>query len=710
MRRLSLSTLLIAVGAGIVLVSVLSVAWAAVRMLERLADQQALDRARGAAAAAARSIEQEATEISTAAHLLSERPTLHRLALAGDARSLSAFLDQFARTGRFDACAVVSGGSPIAQGGWEAPWPEILAARAKGADRFLERLPGGILIAGASSIPPEVPSAEVIVLRRVDRDFAKALSERIGFRVSIVDRADVESGRSGPRAVVEDQALSSEEAASARLGGAGLYVAATPLRAPSGEILGVVETTLSTRSVEASVRRLVRALGALTLVVLAAATLISFLVGRRIGKPVESLTEAAARIGRGDLLTPIPRAPGAEVGTLSTAMEEMRGRLLHLTAELRQRRAEAEAILTGIMEGVYTVDRERRIRYMNPQAARLLGIDPKEAIGKFCGDVLQPRGPGGVRPCEEQCPIVHARFRGAARATEEIAPAGGPRRTVVIASAPPAASQESGDLRQFQLLRDETETEATRRLRDTVLANVSHEFKTPLSAQLASIELLRERLPEEGAEEMRTLIGSLERGTLRLTQLVDNLLESVRIDAGEDSIRRRPLHLDEVVEEAVEMASPIIAQREQTLEVDLPYPLPPIVGDRQRLTQVMVNLLGNASKFAPPSTAIRIGGSSGDGAVTLWVEDEGPGLPPEAGASIFNRFYRAPGEEPEESGMGLGLWIVKSIVERHGGSVAATGAAGRTRVSVTLPSQGEESGASPPGDGRRPAGGRSARE
>src|SRR5262245_6290264 len=106
MRRLSLSTLLIVVGAGLVLAAVLSVAWAAVRMLEKLADQQALDRAREAASAGSRSIAQETVDLATAAHLLSERPTLHRLALAGDARSLSAFIDQFARTGRFDACAV----------------------------------------------------------------------------------------------------------------------------------------------------------------------------------------------------------------------------------------------------------------------------------------------------------------------------------------------------------------------------------------------------------------------------------------------------------------------------------------------------------------------------------------------------------------------------------------------------------------------------
>src|SRR5262249_48489670 len=152
----------------------------------------------------------------------------------------------------------------------------------------------------------------------------------------------------------------------------------------------------------------------------------------------------------------------------------MRTRLLRLTAELHHRSAEAEAILTGIVEGVFSVDRERRIRYLNPQAAALLGVRAEEAIGRFCGDLLNPQGAGGVRPCEDRCPILHARFRGSSRATEDLLLRSGARRSVVITSAPPAHDRDGGaagadgpvGVQQFQLIRDETEVEATRRLRD----------------------------------------------------------------------------------------------------------------------------------------------------------------------------------------------------------------------------------------------------
>src|SRR5690606_33082408 len=149
----------------------------------------------------------------------------------------------------------------------------------------------------------------------------------------------------------------------------------------------------------------------------------------------------------------------------------------------------------------------------------------------------------------------------------------------------------------------------------------------------------------------------------------------VRVEAGEDSIRHRPVALDEVVEEAVELMAPLLRQRDQNIDVRLPYPLPSLIGDAQRLAQVLVNLLANASKYAPEGTTVQVGATVEGGTLRLWVEDEGPGLPRGAEGAIFERFHRA--GEPDTGGMGLGLWIVKSIVERHGGTVGASSLPGR---------------------------------
>jgi len=166
----------------------------------------------------------------------------------------------------------------------------------------------------------------------------------------------------------------------------------------------------------------------------------------------------------------------------------------------------------------------------------------------------------------------------------------------------------------------------------------------------------------------------------------------VRLEAGVAAIRRSPVQLDEVVEDAVESTTPLLRQRSQSIEVELPWPLPPLLGDATRLTQVFVNLLANANKYAPEGSTIRVGGSVRDGHALVWVEDDGPGLPPEATRNLFERFVRgrsAAGDEPEAGGMGLGLWIARSIVERHGGTLQPQGEGPGTRMCVVLPLAGE---------------------
>lgn len=697
MRRVRLGSLLIGLNTGLVALAVICVSIAGVRLLGRLADEQAVARVGLAGANALQAVERSAGDVATSADLLSERPTVGRLLRQGEVQSLTTFLEQFRETSRLSGCAVIVDGRRVAESGAGLPWGDLLRATG-GRGSAMVRGPGGPLLLASAAPLTSWSGATALVARRIDPAFTRDVVRQVGLPVEILP-ADAAQTDELHRPLRE-RALETGETASGRLEAAEVFLSVRPLRAPSGQVVGLVETSLPTASVSSSLSRLVHLLVWIAALVVVLASLSGLLISRRLTGPMRTLTSAAARIGRGDLATPVQRDVGGggmelvELDALASTMDETRRQLLRLTSELRRRQAEGEAILTGISEGVFSVDRDRRIRYLNPQAARLLGVTPEEAIGRFCGDVLKPVGPNGVRPCEDQCPILHARFRGGTRASERLQLPDGTQRTVVINSSPPAE-----DL-QFQVISDETELEAARRLRDALLANISHEFKTPLAAQRASIELLRERLDElerenGGDAQTRALVLSLERGGLRLTQLVDNLLESVRIEAGHASIRRRPVALDEVVEEAVEMTSPLLGQRGQRLEVDLPYPLPEVEGDAPRLTQVFVNLLANANKYAPADSLVRIGGEVRAEVVVLWVEDEGPGMSGgsggaggAAGRSLFERFVRSAGreeDEPEQSGMGLGLWIVQSIVERHGGTVEARREGAGTRVRVTLP-------------------------
>lgn len=670
MRPVRLSTLLIALNVSLLLLAVVVVVVVAAGLLQQLAGEQALARVEQAAGVARQQIDVTSESVLTSAQLLSERPTLPRLVAEDNRAELAAFLLQFQQTSQLDAAAVLRGGAVIAQSGPERAWPTLVTGS---EPRFLvQPAPGAPLLLGAWAAVPAQPDLIVAVALELDAEYARQLQDEIGLPVTIGEPAATGN-------TLRQQAISRDQLLAARIPERDVYLAVAPLHAPDTTIVGVIETELPTATTTRSVQQLTSTLVLLALGVALLAGVLSLLLGRRVARPLGSLTLAAARIGRGDLETPVAHASGAEIGTLSMTLEDMRGRLLRLTSDLRRQQAEAEAIVTGIVEGVYTVDRERRIRYLNRQAAALLGTTVEAAIGQFCGDVLNPQGVNGVRPCAEQCPIIHARFRDGARATERLMLPNGQRRTVVITSAP------SEDGLQVQVLRDETEIEATRRLRDAILANISHEFRTPLSAQLASIELLLDQLPDLSHEQIGQLVRSQQRGTLRLTQLIDNLLESARIEAGQHTIRMKPVALDEVIEEALELTRPLLEQRRQQVVVDLPYPLPLINGDARRLTQVFVNLLGNAHKFAPAASTITIGGAIDAVRVQIWVEDQGPGLPLNGTGDLFDRFVRSGQDEPEQSGVGLGLWLVKWIVERHGGRVAAQNTGHGTRIVIALP-------------------------
>jgi signal transduction histidine kinase len=765
MRRLSLSSLLIALNAGLVLVAVVGTAAGAVRVLRQLADRQALARADLAAQSAALAIERAGDRVLASARLLADRPAVGRILSAGDRAGLAAWLERFRRTSDLSGCALFAaetgGAGPDGQLAGEAGGPgeagrlagetggrgasgRLLASagpplawetlRRRDGGRSLFTDDHGRLVLGGSAPLTGAPGVEAVTARVLDEAYMRRLGRQVGLPVTVLDSREAAKA-SAPAARLRERALAAGPApaagsppaepaapaapladgtggapAAARLPAIDRYVADRPLFGPAGEVVGVVEAELPAAAVDGPLGTLVARLMALALAVAALATAASAVAGRWLGRPVRELTGSAARLGRGDLTTPIAKAPGRELGALAATLEDTRRQLLRLTAELRRRQAEGEAVLTGIAEGVFSVDRDRRIRYLNPQAAALLGLRPEEGLGRFCGDVLNPRDAAGGRPCEDSCPIVHARFRGTARATEHLQLGGGRRRSVVITSAAPVEE------RQFLVMRDETDVELARRQRDTVLANISHEFKTPLAAQRASLELLREKLLERGGRDegdesdgAQELVLSLERGGLRLTQLIDNLLESVRIESGQDSLRRRPVALDEIVEEAVELTAPLVAQRRQRVEVNLPYPLPPVLGDAPRLVQVFVNLLANAQKFAPAGSPLAVGGEVTRRDVALWVDDRGPGLPPSAdsGNALFRRFVRSPEEmaEPEQSGMGLGLWIVQSIVERHGGTVAAERRDPGTRMRVTLPRSHEaETAAETAAEAGSPAG------
>ncbi len=679
--RATLGVWIAAINVAVVLLVVGGISISAIGSLRNLADQQGQSRVQLAGAMAREELRRFGEDALTHAQSVADRQTLQRLLSERQTEAITPYLRRSCNTETIAACAVFEGGVLIAQAGAELPWELIARTAEEQGEHFLASLEGmRYAVMGAAASLSGVPERRLYVARMFDVKLAARLSERVGLDIQLVAyRSFIANQNTDAFTRLHSAGLSDGRSAVARLDAPDVYAASFPLFAATGEAIALLEARLPTRDIDASVGSLVKRLLVTAIVLGALAVLAGVLLGNQVTGPVSTITDAAERLGQGDFSTSIPIGGTQEVGKLARTMEDMRNNLVELTGTLRRREAEAQAMLSGIVEGVYAVDKSRVIRYLNPQAARLLGVQPEQAIGRFCGDVLKPCLENGQRPCETNCPILHARTEGSAQATERLALDGGSPRTTIITSAAPV------DELQVQVIRDETELEGVRRARDSVLANISHEFRTPLAAQLASIELLREGMDTLPLDQQKELVLSLERGTLRLTNLIDNLLESVRIESGQLDIRYQSVAIAELIEDAETLIGALLKQRQQRIEASIPEDLPHVEGDGPRLTQVFVNLIANASKYAPENSVVRVGAMDQRTHVRVWLEDEGPGVPEIESGSIFQRFYRGPEQEPEPGGLGLGLWIVKSIIDRHDGAIRASRVGERTRFEVDLP-------------------------
>jgi signal transduction histidine kinase len=226
-----------------------------------------------------------------------------------------------------------------------------------------------------------------------------------------------------------------------------------------------------------------------------------------------------------------------------------------------------------------------------------------------------------------------------------------------------------------KLRRSEEDLRRALQMRDEVLGVVAHDLRAPLStiALQAAVFLSRGPLSET---RRRRAAESISRGASRMQHLIRDLLDVARIEAGALRIQRAPASPAELVIEAVDGQRLLGDSAEVRFEVDLDRRLPAVWGDRDRLLQVLDNLIGNAMKFTPPGGHITIGAASREDQVLFWVRDTGGGIAPEKLAHVFDRFWQA-AEHTGRLGAGLGLAISKGIIDAHGGKIWVESAPGR---------------------------------
>ncbi len=223
------------------------------------------------------------------------------------------------------------------------------------------------------------------------------------------------------------------------------------------------------------------------------------------------------------------------------------------------------------------------------------------------------------------------------------------------------------------------------RARDDVMGVVALDLGNPLSVILMHAELLR-MIHQNGDHQTDQAAAAISRSATRMNRLIQDLLDVSRIDAGGLSLARAPIDPAKFLAESVESQRPLASSEQLDLRLDIEPPLPQVDADRDRLAQVLENLIGNAIKFTEPGGRITVGARSRDEGVLFWVSDAGVGIRDSDLPQVFDRFWQAEGESSAARGTGLGLPIVKGIVEAHGGRVWVESTPGRgTTVSFVIP-------------------------
>jgi two-component system phosphate regulon sensor histidine kinase PhoR len=457
-----------------------------------------------------------------------------------------------------------------------------------------------------------------------------------------------------------------------------LYVA-VPVRDET-RTLGVLRLALPLSAVTASYATLHQVMLAGGAVALMVALGIGIFVAGRVTRPVVEMQSIARQMSEGSFLVRVPTRSTDEIGTLGRSLNVMAGRLREKIQDLEQEQAKITAMLDAMVEGVIAVDGHEHILLMNEQARTMFGLGSSRGEGKPFLEVIRNAD------LHEIFRAVHAGGAGLAL-RQEIAMSSPAHRILgvnAVGLAP--AGVEAGVV---MVLHDVTALRQLERVRTEFVANVSHELRTPLTAIQGYLETLLSGALEE-PENARRFLEIVLRHSERLGRLLNDLTDLSNIELGKVTLRKESVPLDELVASVVAIIGPRAARSGVTVTANTPAEVPAVAADRDRLVQVLINLVDNAVKYTPEGgTVTVITRSGGDGTVEIAVADTGIGIPAADLPRITERFYRVDKARSRElGGTGLGLAIVKHLVLAHGGELRIESQEQQgTTVRFTLPSQ-----------------------
>lgn len=411
-----------------------------------------------------------------------------------------------------------------------------------------------------------------------------------------------------------------------------------------------------------------------SLVVLLLAGSLSLLFSHVVSRRIERLKQFSRRVADGDF-RPLPlEGAGDELAELARALNETARRLDQTIHSLTDERNRSAAILRSMVEGVAVIGADGRLVFCNQAFCRAVGVEAAAYEDRLAGEILRQ---------SDLLALVKKVLAGVEGASSEVEVGGVRPRSFMATAAPVRADGTTGAV---LVLHDISELRRLERVRRDFVANVSHEFKTPLTAIQGFAETLLGGALED-TQNSRRFLEIIREHAARLGRLTDDLMKLSLMEAGKLELEFRPVPVSEVIGSCVETARLRAGENALTLLVESSPHLPPVRGDARRLQEVLQNLLDNAVQYTPPGGRITVRAAQRDRQVVLSVSDTGVGIPRADQERIFERFYRVDAARSREvEGTGLGLSIAKHLVEAHGGQITVESEVGRgSTFSVFLP-------------------------
>ncbi|HSB67454.1 MAG TPA: ATP-binding protein [Anaerolineales bacterium] len=641
----------------------------------------------------------EVTRLKKLSGLIAGRPTLYNLIQQGDVAGMKPYLNALKEeSGDLGVVQVIT---PDFQAGDELSGFPTPADFLAGNEPYYANFviigdPGQLYVVGVSQIQSSAQGnpllGYVVVARAIQSDYMKTLEEETGLAQSLIvsGRRVATSLPAAPDWSLDPQsALKVEKTGQACCTMASAmdqtyYVGLMPISDSHGNILALSEVALPGSSIRQGMINTILISAGFSILLMLIGSYLVARQARSITHPLLQLSKAADQISQGNLDVSTPNESGIqEINQLSQHFESARRQLRRTLSVTQREMKHAERLLSLLPKGVIALDENDRITFFNPDAEEILGYKSGD-VERLHYTHIFPPAPGETLTVGE---LLQKPADGPVAQRVNVLDAHGKPLLLYVAISPPDINPPTGyGSERVVVIRDVTEEEAVNRLRYNFLANVAHEFRTPLSGIAATSEILVEEGTMLTPNELRGVVETIQLSTLHLQTLVENLLESTTIEAGCFQVHRRPIHLDGVVQDAANLMTPLFKRRKQKLVLSVPEKLPTLWADANRLIQVLVNLLSNASKFSPMNGKIELRVAQDSELVTISVIDSGPGLPTNRFADLFKRFVTASQSHDTQYGIGLGLSVVKSIVEMHGGQVGAENLpTGGAKVWFTIP-------------------------